>query len=245
MACDATSNSNYPNYLKNILGTIAVGNNNDLKACVCSLRSPVNADGCLALDSNGKVGAFTQCIEPASSPDECPWTLEKAMEMYWLVKTWTFSVSGLEGEGGEPGEIDFYPFSSTISDITSGNEDEGTNYTSAEQLVCGNTPWVRRLDGEIYGFLTFDNPKKSGNLYTSGIVGYMYNQGLVCQFRVYPEYPVDPDADTNNFGTITVLGATLPLFINYFDPEVAITFANVRATLTPTSYWRTFGENLG
>ena len=178
-------------------------------------------------------GYFPTCIQEASSPDHCPWTLEKAMETYWRVRTWKFEVSGLESLAGDP--EDFFPFSATIDNITSGIEGE-SNYNSEEQLVCSNGFFFNTVDDDIFAVIGFGDPEKSGSLYTSGISGYMYNEGLVCEFRVYPEYPQD-EPGVNRSGTITVLGATLPLYIYIFDPEETITFADVVATLTPTEWW--------
>jgi hypothetical protein len=158
------------------------------------------------------------------------------METYWRVRTWTFSVSGLEGVGGDDPPTG--PFSETISNITSGNFEGEINYDSEEQLVCNNEFFFGTVDDDIFALIGFGNPERSGDLYTSGISGYFQNfeTGLVCEFRVYPEYPND-DPDTNHSGIVTVLGATLPLNIYYFDPEVSSTFANVVATLTPTLWW--------
>ena len=183
-------------------------------------------------------GYFPTCIQTASSPDHCPWTLEKAMQTYWRVRTWTFTVSGLEGEavGGDPPTS---PFSETISNLSSGDFELEEYYTSEEQLVCSNSFFFNSTEEDIGAFIAFGNPEKSGDLYTSGIYGYLQNfsdPSLVCEFRVYPEYPND-DPDTNHSGIVTVLGATLPLNIYYFDPEVSFTFANVVATLTPTLWW--------
>ena len=157
------------------------------------------------------------------------------METYWRVRTWTFTVSGLEGEavGGDPPTD---PFSETISNITSGNFDEGINYTSEEQLVCSNSFFFNTLDDDIFAIIEFGNPEKSNDLYTSGISGYMFNDGLVSQFRVYPAYPPSEEG-VNNDGTISVLGATLLLRVFYYDAETTFTFADVVATLTPTLWW--------
>jgi hypothetical protein len=186
-------------------------------------------------------GYFPTCIQEASSPDHCPWTLEKAMETYWRVRTWTFEASGLVGEAGDPGPI--FPFSTTIENITSGNEEEQVDYTSEEQLVCFNS--FRYEDSESRSVILFDNPEKSDDLYTSGIYGLLEDtgtekSGFNYEFRVYPEYPpLEPGV--NNSGTITALGATLPLLVYQFDPEVTLDFADVTATLTPTLWW-SYGE---
>ena len=179
-------------------------------------------------------GYFPTCIQEASSPDHCPWTLEKAMQTYWRVRTWKFEISGLESLAGDP--EDFSPFSGTIDNITSGNFEDKSNYNSEKQLVCSNDFFFNTVDDFIFAVIRFGNPEKSNDLYTSGINGYMYDEGYVYEFRVYPEYPQN-EPGVNNSGTITVLGATLPLFVYIDDPEETITFADVVATLTPTLWW--------
>jgi hypothetical protein len=54
MPCAITEPGGYPDYLKSILKTIATENNDTLKACACSLRSPVSDEGCLILDEDNK-----------------------------------------------------------------------------------------------------------------------------------------------------------------------------------------------
>jgi len=96
MPCALTEPGNYPDYLKKILSIIDVGNDNDLKACACSLRSPVNSEGCLILDSDNKIGAIPTCFA-----GECGFchglvttNLSDLMEIYWKVKSWKITASG-------------------------------------------------------------------------------------------------------------------------------------------------------
>jgi len=183
-----------------------------------------------------KSGYFPSCIQTATSPDHCPWTLQNAMDTYWRVRTWRFTVSGLAGPAGDEPTI---PISETISNISSGNFEDATNYNSEEQLVCSNSFFFNTVDDDIFSYIGFGNPEKSDDLYNSGISGYFQNIetfGLVCEFRTYPVYPPF-EPDVNNSGTITVLGATLPLLIYYLDEQETITFADVVATLTPTLWW--------
>jgi hypothetical protein len=107
MPCAITEPGNYPNYIKNILKTIEVGNDNDLKACACSLKTPLNNQGCPIIDSNGKIGVFPVCIQdgipfPSQYLDL---SLEELMALFWTVKTW---------EGKTEGSI-FNPSSGSIT----------------------------------------------------------------------------------------------------------------------------------
>jgi hypothetical protein len=95
MGCALTEPNNYPDYLKKILKEIDVGKDTDLKTCACSLVSPKTDDGCLAVDSNGKIGAFPSCI--FNDPPEYLkffGSLQDIMNLYWRVKKFSVSASG-------------------------------------------------------------------------------------------------------------------------------------------------------
>jgi hypothetical protein len=95
MPCALTEPGDYPDYIKSILKKIEVENDNTLKACACSLRSPVNDDGCLILDSDGKLGAFPFCIAPGNLDlDEFSLDLKDAMSAFWRVKAWKYTING-------------------------------------------------------------------------------------------------------------------------------------------------------
>jgi len=99
MPCAITEPGNYPDYLKAILKEIAVGDDDALKACACSLRSPTTADGCLIVDEDKKVGVFPFCstlvTDGVGDNTEYPLklTLKQAMYLYWQTKTWKFLAS--------------------------------------------------------------------------------------------------------------------------------------------------------
>jgi hypothetical protein len=93
MPCGLTSGADYPDYLKGILKEIAVGNDGDLKACACSLRSPVNNEGCPILDEDGKVGAFPFCVSEWPEYGTSPLSLKTIMIAFWRVKTWRFTIN--------------------------------------------------------------------------------------------------------------------------------------------------------
>lgn len=97
MACALTPGADYPDYLKNILTEINSGNDNDLKACACSLKSPVTDEGCTILDEDGKIGAFPFCstlvTDGVGDNTDYPLklTLKQMMKLYWQTSTWAFS----------------------------------------------------------------------------------------------------------------------------------------------------------
>lgn len=243
MACGLTSDADYPDYLKRILKEINVGNDDALKNCACSLRTPTTDEGCPATDEDGKVGAFTSCIQTALDPANCPWTLKEAMAIYWRVRTWRFEVTGLQGETGEPGPI--YPYSSTIDLVSSEEESDGDGnfirLTNQKQLVCGNAFLNDHPDFRYFSYIYFGNPKKNGNLYTPGIFGEIQDEtdgGTVYEFRVYPEYEIEPGGNTYDVD-FSIFGKTIPMVVYYpyGGGGASLAFANVRATLTPIQYW--------
>jgi hypothetical protein len=92
MACGATSNLDYPDYIKEMLKIINAENDNTLKSCACSLRSPLTDEGCPVVDEDGKVGLFPFCVTQGgqvgnntSNPVGMP--LKDVMTLYWKPKT--------------------------------------------------------------------------------------------------------------------------------------------------------------
>ena len=242
MACALTEPDNYPDYLKRILKNIAVGNDTDLQACACSLRSPLTTEGCPAIGGDGKNGLFPFCTEESADSKYAIWSLEKAMETYWRVRTWRFTASGVERTYDYPddGENTDSPFSTTIEGITSTDGDYNTN-TKQENLVCSNF-FYRNYPGSTYDNTdveirfnsgTVEPAKKVGDLYDSSIYGYVLDGDNGW------EYGFNYDR-TPNVGSLSILGATVPIgaFYDYDDQnEYETEVVYLSATLTPTSYW--------
>ena len=89
MPCALTSDADYPDYLKSILKEIEAGNDEELKACACALRSPVTDEGCPVVDEDGKVGAFPYCIAEGNNvgpttPRPLGFSMKQIMRMYWF-----------------------------------------------------------------------------------------------------------------------------------------------------------------
>lgn len=98
MPCALTSPDNYPDYLEGILKEIDAGNDENLKACACSLKTPTTDEGCPIVDEDGKIGGFPFCIplvENGFGLDTfypLKLTLKEAMRFYWLSRWSTLSV---------------------------------------------------------------------------------------------------------------------------------------------------------
>jgi len=174
-------------------------------------------------------GYFPGCIV-AGDPADCPWTLEKAMQTYWRVRTWTFSASGIGTNNDDPS--DTFPFSSAYTDITSRDFETEEPQTLEEGLVCGNyfaTEYILRDNA----FIDF-----SGQAETSG---GLYNSGLEGEVIDYRSDPLEFFFAANNSSafSISILGTNIPITMTYVNDEAedSFTITSGSATLTPTLWW--------
>jgi len=176
-------------------------------------------------------GYFPGCIA-AGDPEDCPWTLEKAMQTYWRVRTWTFTASGIVTESQD--SSDSFPFSSTITGIISHEVETGLMQTQEEGLVCNN--YFQNLNpnpnDDFYSFIEFKQPKTGGGLYNSGFVGEVVDN------RIYPLEFVFPAIGSTIFD-ISILDTDIPINMIYVNDEVGFTYdiTSGSATLTPTEWW--------
>ena len=170
-------------------------------------------------------GYFPGCIV-AGDPADCPWTLEKAMQTYWRVRTWTFSASGTieEEEGGN------FPFSTTITDITSRDVETAFPQTLEEGLVCGNL--FEGIISNAYCRIEFYQAETSGDLYNSGLVGEVVDDSNSLEF-VFA-------ANISSAFNISILSTNIPITIDYV--EEGGTVISGSATLTPTLWWSYGGK---
>jgi hypothetical protein len=165
-------------------------------------------------------GYFPFCIADGA-PEDCPWTLEKAMQTYWRVRTWTFSASGIVRDNLDPGT---FPFSSTITGITS-------ELTLEEDLVCGENIFSFFGGLRYEAFIDFNGQvKTSGGLYDSGLNGFVL------------DYTTDPlefafNANFSSAFSISILGANIPISMVYSSSVGSFTVISGSATLTPTLWW--------
>jgi hypothetical protein len=239
MACGATSNSNYPDYLKTILKKINFGKDTDLKACLCSLKSPLTTEGCPAIGGDGKIGAFPFCTQESADSKYALWTLEKAMETYWRVRSWNFTGGGVIRTYNYPedGQNTDGPFSTSVEGIVSVDGDYNPN-TEQSNLVCNSGFFINYAgdfgDGTIAD-IGFTQGKKVGDLYDSSIAGYIIGfDGYGFSF-----YANRDDGTTN--GNCSILGVNVPMFGDFafrddggeYEEEAISSYG----TLTPASYW--------
>jgi len=181
-----------------------------------------------------KSGYFPTCIVEGE-PENCPWTLEKAMQTYWRVRTWEFTASGIATDTYDP--TDTFPFSSTITDITSHDFQTDVPQTLEEGLVCGN--YFEFFGGlRYYASIGFGQAETSGGLYNSGLGGDAL------------DYTTDPlefvfASNISSAFNISILGTNIPIVMNYVnDDQFLINYevTSGSATLTPTLWWSYGGK---
>jgi hypothetical protein len=157
------------------------------------------------------------------------WPLNKAMETYWRVRTWTFSASGTIRiyDFPEAGDITELPIDTSISGIQSGSIFDDL-YTSEDQLVCGGGFYKNDPEtSEKFATIDFEVATKVDNLYDSGMQGAIYD--------IYSaEYLF---GTIYNSWSVSVLGNDLPMDVNLFESEYEQEVISMSATLTPTLWW--------
>ena len=164
MPCALTEPDNYPDYLKSILKEIEAGNDEKLKACACSLQTPITDEGCPITDSDSKLGAFPFCIPLVANGvgDNTDYplklTLKQAMNLYWQTTSWGF---GAFANGASNcscsvgcGTLTEYRNHSGSKRITSGTSIEIESAPPKKNLVCPNYfEYLSNFDGEACGGL--------------------------------------------------------------------------------------------
>lgn len=81
----------YPDYLKKIIKEIEADKDEQLKACLCYLRTPLTEEFCIVKDEDKKVVAFPFCLredDPNFDPNDgvianLALTYKQAMELFW------------------------------------------------------------------------------------------------------------------------------------------------------------------
>ena len=171
------------------------------------------------------------CIAESGDSANAIWTLENAMKLYWRVRSWSFSASGVKEEDGE-----FFPFSTNINNMISRvyyePDDEFVPTTTEEQLVCGeplfNNPNNPNLENIIE--VSIQGIFKVGDLYNPSFEGFVFDRiaGVRYSMAATPGYD---EASS----TISLFGGVLPIGAESRVPgENLLSFA---ATLTPTEWW--------
>ena len=167
MACGLT-NSNYPDYLSSILSDINVGNDTDLKACACSLKSYV--------DVNSKPYALPICITSVNGQDNEIYTTlnnyvisqggttalqpidpQRIMELQFKYKSFNLNIRG-NGYGASTacdGEDPSSPPFNFSGNIILTKSDESRKHQVCNMFVFGGTCLTNGLincfDGDEWG----------------------------------------------------------------------------------------------
>ena len=158
MPCPLTSNADYPDYLKKILKEIDIGNDEDLKDCVCKLVTPVTDEGCTILDEDNKVGLFPGCLVIEDNGLQL-FTLKEIMEIYWKTKSFTLDVNFNYDDGKSKSFTIEMPY---------------VESTSGKEKVCPNAVY-QKIGGVpgLGGYVeVYPNPRKKNeeeNLYSLDI----------------------------------------------------------------------------
>jgi hypothetical protein len=91
MPCPLTEPDSYPDYLKKIIKEVEMGNDEDLKKCLCTLVKPLDDDNCYLLDEDKKIALFPGCLVKEEVYGQF-FTLKEIMKLYWMTKTFTLSM---------------------------------------------------------------------------------------------------------------------------------------------------------
>jgi hypothetical protein len=180
-------------------------------------------------------GYFINCIEESGDSANAIWTLENAMKLYWRVRSWSFSASGILEEEG-----DLFSFSLNFNNIESyfyyEPDDEFIPTPREEQLVCG---------GESYPFFSEINNLTSPSLIEVGRrgvfkVGDLYNPSFEGEFANRFPYNLDFRMAASipslypTISTVSLFGGVLPIGVR---SRVGGEVISLTATLTPTEWW--------
>jgi hypothetical protein len=178
--------------------------------------------------TSGFIG--TECIEESGDSRNAIWTLENAMKLYWRVRSWSFSASGVGEEDGE--EFSFSTnINNMISRFYSEPDDEFIPTPREEQLVCGFTLFQNPDNPNLENIIEvgLQGVFKVGDLYNPTFEGFVYDRIPGVQ------YFMAATADGQASSTISLFGGVLPIGAGIFGTgESVVSFT---ATLTPTLWW--------
>ena len=171
-------------------------------------------------------GYFTNCIQNGTGF----WSLEKAMQIYWRVRTWELSASGTYFISEETQN-----WSYSLSDITS-------NAAAEEELVCGENQFEGGEENEesiAYCLIQLNNVQKSGSLYNP--IPFLYISGpndtpISISGPYSSPTPIEPERE--HFISLPIFGSTGAFW--RFTLPVPGTLDGT-FSLEPTEWW-SYGE---
>lgn len=168
MPCGATSNLDYPDYIKSMLKIINVGNDTTLKGCACSLNTPLTSEGCPFVDEDGKVAIFPPYVGclPNTANGQFEMSLEDVMAFVWKTKKLKFTVSY------------FATASSNYGPLVNRLDGDGTFFRTQELLPYNASLPIEKMRGiicEDYYEAVFGKGK---NFYPDVDEGEFYSTGF-------------------------------------------------------------------
>jgi hypothetical protein len=187
-------------------------------------------------------GYFPTCINEVDSP-ACVFPLEIMMKIYWRVKRFRVTGSGI-GTFPPPyeyitGTFNFNPFE-IFSKSYSVFEDKLLN--SEEELVCPSFFQTLNPEPPIEYFIVLPLPatKNKNNLFALGISGGFPFEGLLDSEGGYQGININfgSYATTIPSTSLNIFGVNMPVYITIDNlPDDAYMGGNLQLTLTPIEYW--------
>lgn len=182
-------------------------------------------------------GYFPGCIQNGVGF----WSLEKAMDIYWRIRTWELnpSITYSIPIDGVPTELTVSPSAPMELTYRFGYLDSYPPITSEEELVCGaeNTLIVstEEYSGDYYGEISFSYPQKSGLLYSPGFLlnfnfnAEIYDFGSINFVGIFYGASVG-DKSFSIYGS-----EPIPFFFTQFAEY--FTFVDATLSLEPKEWW--------
>lgn len=193
-------------------------------------------------------GYFVTCIQNGTGF----WSLERAMDLYWRIKTWelkdvslTYSIDidGVPTQFTTEPEADFLPLVRRYNE-TGFPEDQGDPLTSEEQLVCYNPfsstgVYTGSVD-EPFAFVGCEGATTDGTLYTPNFQFY-------ATFKAFIRPGLDPDrydfeifsvGQSGGQKSFSIYGSQISFDVRPLNPaDGEYTFVDLTFSLEPKEWW--------
>jgi len=173
-------------------------------------------------------GYFPSCIQNGTGY----WSLEKAMDIYWRVRTWEISLSVTylitEGEGSQ-----------TLTTSPLQNPYELTAFVTEEEAIPCNINFFEIAGSGPGGDfrITFGTVKKGGSLYDPGFDFYA-TWGDEYDFG-FAEFEVTSGDGGDDVRPFSIYGSNpIQMSFNVYErPEVSFTLLDATLSVEPKEWW--------
>ena len=191
-------------------------------------------------------GYFVTCIQNGTGF----WSLEKAMDLYWRIRSWELSVSltysidiaGVPTQFTTEPEAEFLPLVRRENE-TGFSEDGGEPLTNEEQLVCYNpfssTGEYTTDPDQPFAYVGCEGATTDGTLYTPNFQFY-------ATFRAFIIPGTDPDrydfeifsVQSGGQKSFSIYGASISFGVFPLNPaDGEYTFVDATLSLEPKEWW--------